>query len=208
MLMPGADSAVATLPSEVREASRTNGRATSLEQNQKLDNFLASVERRALRMATIATGNPDDALDIVQDAMMKLASHYGNRDAAQWPPLFHRILQNGITDWRRRRSWSRRWRQWFGPKEDGEEDDIIDVQPDRHTPLPERELQQGETLSKLEKAIQQLPPRQQQALMLRLWEGLDVADTATAMGCSQGSVKTHYSRAVHTLREKLEGSWP
>lgn len=192
-----------------RAGTTTNRRDATLEINRLLDNFLASVEKRALRMATISTGNPDEALDIVQDAMMKLASRYGSRDPSQWPPLFYRILQNGITDRHRRRGWHKHWQQWFGHSDDeGDTLDVVDTLPDQHSPHPDKQLQEEQAIDALSKALEQLPLRQQQAFMLRLWEGLDVAATATAMGCSQGSVKTHYSRAVHTLREKLEGNWP
>ncbi len=185
-----------------------NRREATLEINRLLDSFLASVEKRALRMATISTGNPDEALDIVQDAMMKLASHYGDRDPSQWPPLFYRILQNGITDAHRGRGWHKRWQQWFGHDDNGEPLDVMETLADQHSPHPDKQLQEDQAIDTLERAVQQLPLRQQQAFMLRLWEGLDVAATAAAMGCSQGSVKTHYSRAVHTLRDKLEGNWP
>jgi RNA polymerase sigma-70 factor (ECF subfamily) len=181
----------------------------ALESNRLLNDFLAGIEKRALRMATISTGNRDEALDIVQDAMMKLATRYGNRDPAQWPPLFYRILQNGITDWHRGSGWQKRWQQWFGHAgNDDATENVIDTLPDQHSPRPDRQLQEKQAIDKLDAALQQLPLRQQQAFMLRLWEGLDVAATAAAMGCSQGSVKTHYSRAIHTLRDKLEGNWP
>ena len=180
-----------------------------METRQALDQFLASVEKRALRMATISTGNTDEALDIVQDAMMKLTTRYGRREPAQWGALFHRILQNTITDWHRRQQRQNRWQHWFSRgKEDEADDDPIATLPDTATPEPQTSLQTGASMKVLEHAIHQLPLRQQQALMLRLWEGLSVADTAQAMGCSQGSVKTHYSRAVNTLRDKLEGHWP
>lgn len=183
---------------------------SSLESDQLLNNFLASVEKRALRMAMISTGNQDDGLDIVQDAMMKLAKSYGNRDPEQWPPLFYRILQNAITDWHRRQKSSSHLKQWFGfgSKDDDEGGNPVDSIADQHGHLPEQNLQEEQAMNALNKALHQLPLRQQQAFMLRLWEGFDVAQTAKAMGCSQGSVKTHYSRAIHSLREKLEGNWP
>ncbi|MES9970616.1 MAG: RNA polymerase sigma factor [Candidatus Thiodiazotropha sp.] len=180
-----------------------------LDINQALNRFLAGVERRALRMATISLGNQDDALDLVQDAMMKLATRYSNRSEDEWGPLFHRILQNGITDWHRR-TWVRdRWRRFVaGQDSHSETDDPLETFPDnRQPPSPER-LQQQDAVECLEQAIHQLSLRQQQAFMLRLWEGLSVKETAQAMGCSQGSVKTHYSRAVTLLRERLEEHWP
>lgn len=154
-------------------------------------------------MARIATGNEDDALDIVQEAMLTLAQRYAARSEAEWAPLFRRILQNRIRDWYRRSKVRNRFRVWF--KRDEDEDEPLENQPD---PMPDEPLQQLETEQfgeALEKALNELPNRQQQAFLLRAWEGLNVEETAEAMGVSAGSVKTHYSRAVHTLREKLEG---
>ena len=186
-----------------------NQGGSELETMQTLDRFLASIEKRAFRMASISTGNTDDALDVVQDSMMKLVSRYGRSDPAQWGGLYHRILQNTLTDWHRRNQRQSRWRQWFGaPRQESENADPMDTLPDTAMPEPGRNLQTDQTIDVLEYAIHQLPLRQQQAFMLRLWEGLSVADTARAMGCTQGSVKTHYSRAVNTLRKKLEGHWP
>jgi RNA polymerase sigma-70 factor (ECF subfamily) len=180
-----------------------------LDSNQALNRFLAGVERRALRMATISVGNVDDALDLVQDAMMKLAARYSNRSEDQWGPLFQRILQNSITDWHRR-SWVRnRWRWFAGSSEQGNEaHDPLQEYPDTRLTESTDRLQQEDAMVCLEQAIRELSLRQQQVFMLRLWEGFSVAETAQAMGCSQGSVKTHYSRAVTALRERLEGHWP
>ncbi len=180
-----------------------------LDTNQALNRFLAGIERRALRMATISVGNQDDALDLVQDAMMKLATRYANRPQDQWGPLFHRILQNGITDWHRR-SWVReRWRRFVGGGEAQDESgDPLQQYPDVRLRESADRLQQEDALACLERSIRQLSLRQQQAFMLRVWEGLSVEQTAAAMGCSQGSVKTHYSRAVSALRVSLEEHWP
>lgn len=153
-------------------------------------------------MARIATGNEDDALDIVQEAMLTLAQRYAARSEAEWAPLFQRILQNRIRDWYRRSKVRNRFRVWF--KRDEDEDDPLENHPD---PIPDEPLQQLETEQfgeALEKALGELPNRQQQAFLLRAWEGMSVEETAAAMGVSAGSVKTHYSRAVHTLRERLE----
>ena len=180
-----------------------------LDSNQALNRFLAGVERRALRMATVSVGNVDDALDLVQDAMMKLASRYAERPEEQWGPLFQRILQNSITDWHRRSWVKNRWRRLVGGRE-GQPDAVDPLQdyPDSRQRESVERLQQQDAIARLEQAIHNLSLRQQQAFMLRLWEGLSVEETAKVMGCSQGSVKTHYSRAVSTLREKLEDHWP
>jgi RNA polymerase sigma-70 factor (ECF subfamily) len=184
-------------------------RGAVLEQTRELDKFLSEIERRAFRMAQVALRDPDDAMDAVQDAMLKLARNYAARPSAEWRPLFYRILENAIRDLQRRRSVRKRFMVWLpGPKEDpdNEAQDPMDSVADGGTPVPER-LMQDEAMQKLESSLRQLPARQREAFTLRNFEGLDVAQTASAMGCSQGSVKTHYSRAVHTLREQLGEVW-
>src|SRR5450755_928009 len=180
-----------------------------LEQTRELDKFLAEIERRAFRMAQIALRDPDDALDAVQDAMLKLARNYGARPSAEWRPLFYRILQNGVRDLQRRRTVRKRFMTWLpGPKEDpdNEAQDPLDSVADTATAVPEK-LMQYQAIEKLESSLRELPARQREAFTLRNFEGLDVAETAAAMGCSEGSVKTHYSRAVHALREQLGEVW-
>jgi RNA polymerase sigma-70 factor (ECF subfamily) len=175
-----------------------------LESAKALDRFLAAVERRAFVMARLATGSTDEALDIVQDAMLQLVQSYGNRGEQEWGPLFHTILQSRITDWYRREKVRRRFRVWFGKKDEADKADPLGNIADSRSPNPPGQLQDKQAMATLEAAIQKLPARQQQAFLLRVWEGLDVEQTAHAMKCSQGSVKTHYSRAVHALRVKLE----
>jgi len=177
-----------------------------LEPRNDLDRFLAGVERRALRMAEIATGSRDEAMDIVQDSMFQLARRYRQRAADEWGPLFHRILQNRIRDWYRHGKTRRRWLEWMRPDDD--DDDPVENIPDPRAAGPENLLGQAQAGTALEVALRQLPRRQQQAFLLRVWEGLDVSETAAAMNCSEGSVKTHFSRAVHTLRGQLESHWP
>jgi RNA polymerase sigma-70 factor, ECF subfamily len=180
-----------------------------LEQTRELDKFLAEIERRAFRMAQVALRDPDDAMDAVQDAMLKLARNYAARPSAEWRPLFYRILENGIRDLQRRRSVRKRFMVWLpGPKEDpdNEAQDPLDNVAAGGASVPDQ-LMQGEAMQKLESSLRELPARQREAFMLRNFEGLDVAETASAMGCSEGSVKTHYSRAVHTLREQLGEVW-
>jgi RNA polymerase sigma-70 factor (ECF subfamily) len=183
-------------------------RGDGLGSEQALNRFLVGVERRALRMATVSVGNLDDAMDLVQDAMMKLASRYAKRPEDQWGPLFYRILQNSITDWHRRAWVKHRWRRIIGGEDPSDETDPLQDYPDSRQRGSLERLQQERAIASLEEAIRTLSLRQQQAFMLRLWEGLSVAETAQAMGCSQGSVKTHYSRAVSALRERLEDHWP
>ena len=141
--------------------------------------------------------------------MLKLARNYAKRPSAEWRPLFYRILENGIRDLQRRRSVRKRFMTWLpGPKEDpdNEAQDPLENVADAAPAIPET-LMQGQAMEQLEVSLRALPARQREAFMLRNFEGLDVAETATAMGCSEGSVKTHYSRAVHTLREQLTEAW-
>ena len=189
-------------------ACSPSGEARALQGEQELNRFLASVERRALRIAEFAVRDRDEALDLVQDAMIKLVRNYAARPEAEWTPLFYRILQNRIRDFQRHQTVRNKVMTWFGRSGKDEDDyDPVAAAPDHAGRAPDQELQVSETLQRLQTAVQALPRRQQQAFMLRNFEGLDVADTATAMGCSAGSVKTHYSRAVHKLREELGEYW-
>ena len=182
--------------------------ATALQRERQLNRFLADIERRALRIAAIGVRDRDEALDLVQEAMIKLARKYGERPESEWAPLFYRILQNGVRDWHRRRKVRDRVMVWFGRGATGEDDyDAVAQAPDPGGRAPDQQLQAGQAMERLEDSVRQLPERQREAFMLRTFEGLDVAGTATAMGCSEGSVKTHYSRAVHSLREKLGDHW-
>ncbi len=183
-------------------------RATTLQRERQLNQFFAEVERRALRFAEIAVRDRDEALDIVQDAMIKLARNYAGHSSDEWTPLFYRILQNRIRDWHRRQMVRNRVMVWFGQGAKADNDyDPVAAAPDPAGRTPDELLETGEAMQRLEDAVGRLPARQREAFMLRTFEGLDVAGTATAMGCSEGSVKTHYSRAVHTLRDALGEHW-
>lgn len=184
-----------TLPPSSAEAAR----------QRALDTFLGGVERRAFVMAELATRNPEEALDLVQDAMLAFVASYGNKPQAEWPPLFHRVLQNRIRDWGRRNTVRSRWRVWLRGRDEEPEADPVQQAPDPAGRTPEELLALEDAGEAMMTALAELPPRQQQAFMLRTWEGLNVADTARAMGCSAGSVKTHLSRALQALRNKLEG---
>ena len=184
------------------------GRAETLDETQALGRFLAGIERRAFHMAQIATGDADEALDLVQDAMLKLAERYASRTEAEWAPLFYRILQTRILDWHRRNKVRNRWRAWFRRANEDDPDDPLESVPDTAAPDPAKQVALKRAAQALEEALRKLPPRQQQAFLLRAWEELDVAQTARVMGCSEGSVKTHYSRAVHILRQRLGDHWP
>lgn len=185
-------------------ASEQSTETRALHKEQQLNRFLSEVERRALRIAEIGVRDRDEALDLVQDAMIKLVRKYSDRSPAEWTPLFYRILQNGVRDWHRRQSVRNRVMVWFGRgTQDDDEQDLVASAPDPIGRSPAEELQNSEAMESLEDAVRALPLRQREAFMLRTFEGLDVAGTAVAMGCSEGSVKTHYSRAIHSLRETL-----
>jgi RNA polymerase sigma-70 factor (ECF subfamily) len=177
--------------------------------SSRLNQFLASVELKAFRIAQAALRHEDDALDVVQDAMLQLARAYGDRPAEEWKPLFYRILENRIRDTQRRRMVRGRVMAWLPFRKGDEEEDLPDPieQAESHEPSPGRKLELSEAMQALEMALQALPNRQQQAFLLRNLEGLDVAETAMAMGCSEGSVKTHYFRALQTLRARLGDFW-
>ena len=179
--------------------------------SRAMDEFLASVERRAFRIAQMAVGSPEDALDLVQDAMFGLVRRYAAKPPSEWKPLFYRILISRIRDWYRRRSVRDRWRTWLrNISFDGSADqpDPVETLPAPADRNPDSQAMIGDAMTALDKAVQALPIRQQQAFLLRAWEGCSVRETAAAMNCSTGSVKTHYSRAIHTLRDKLGEHWP
>lgn len=188
------------------ESSPKSGDKT-LDNARRLDRFLAGVQGRAFRIAQIATGNDEDALDLVQEAMFKLVEKYGDRDEDQLTPLFYRILHSRINDLFRRNKVRNRYRRWLYSDEE-EREDPIQTAPDPAGRTPEQQIDNTKSMDKLQSALDKLPLRQQQAFLLRAWEGLDVRQTAMAMSCAEGSVKTHYSRAVHTLREELGEFWP
>jgi RNA polymerase sigma-70 factor, ECF subfamily len=182
--------------------------STTNSQSRALNQFLAGVELKAFKIAQAALRHEDDALDAVQDAMLQLARAYSDRPAEEWKPLFYRILENRIRDMQRRRTVRGRVISWlpFRSDEDEDEQDPIAQAPSTE-PQPLRKLEIAETMDALERAIETLPRRQQQVFMLRTLEGLDVGETATAMGCSEGSVKTHYFRALQALRAQLGEFW-
>ena len=175
-----------------------------------LADFLATVERPAFRIAQIALRHEQDALDAVQDAMLRLVRRYAERPAAQWRPLFYRILENCVRDMQRRRRTRNNviaWLPWRGAEDDDHDEIDVMAQAPDPAPSPATQVQTDETLRALERAVAALPGRQRQAFLLRTIEGMDVAATAQAMRCSEGSVKTHYFRALQTLREQLGEYW-
>ena len=188
--------------------SESSEGAQTLQRQGQLNQFLAEIERRALRIAEISVRDRDEALDLVQDAMIKLVNNYADRSRDEWTPLFYRILQNGIRDWHRRQKVRNRVMVWFGRTAPGEDEyDLVAQAPDPAGRTPDEQLQTSEAMQQMEQAVRELPGRQREAFMLRTFEGLDVAGTAVAMGCSEGSVKTHYFRAVHSVRKQLGEYW-
>jgi RNA polymerase sigma-70 factor, ECF subfamily len=176
-----------------------------------LSDFLASVERRAFKQAVFSVQEEENAHDIVQDAMMRLAEKYADKPAAELPMLFQRILQNAIRDHFRRTKVRSTWTTLLsnfglgGEDEDHDPLETMEISPDLNVPTsPAGQLEQVQVMSAIETAIQALPERQREAFMLRYWEELDVSETAKVMGCSEGSVKTHCSRATHALAKILK----
>ena len=171
-----------------------------------LEEFLKFIERRAFHMARISTNNVDDAHDIVQDTMYKLVEKYADKAPADWKPLFYTILRSKTNDYYRRSAIRDKVFPWRKP-DSNESDDylepLINLSISAGTDDPDSMLVRSERLQQLTSAIKQLPLRQQQAFMFRAWEGLSTLQTATAMGCTEGSVKTHYSRAMKRLRALL-----
>ena len=188
---------------------RKQQRAT-LASRSELAAFLAGVEKRAFKQAVFAVRDEEAALDIVQDAMLRLAEKYGHLPAGELPALFHRIMQNAIRDWFRRQKVRSTWTTLFSALTPGREDDEQDPLETLQAPEgsdvqegPSEALEQSQVLEIIRQEVNRLPERQREAFILRYWEELDVADTARAMHCSEGSVKTHCSRAAHALQVAL-----
>lgn len=196
------------------EKTRANGqiKGVPLASPSELSAFLAGAERRAFKQAVFAVRNEETALDIVQDAMMKLAEKYGDKPAAEFPMLFQRILQNTIRDHYRRQKVRSLWGTLLGALGAGRNSDEEDFDPletlrveprSEYEVAPADQLERKQLIEIIEQEVSRLPERQREAFLMRYWEELDVADTARLMGCSEGSVKTHCSRATHALAAAL-----
>lgn len=168
-----------------------------------LDRFLRGIERRALRIAELSTGQREDALELVQDAMLAFVRRYADRPEAEWAPLFHRVLDSRLLDHHRRSTVRRRFRAFLGRPGDEPGEDALEAIADPREAGPQQDAADRETRRALDAALRALPQRQRQAFLLRVWEGLDVAQAASAMRCSEGSVKTHLFRALAALRARL-----
>lgn len=167
------------------------------------------MEKRAFKQALFAVRDEEAALDVVQDSMMKLAEKYGDRPSGEFPMLFQRILQNTIRDYYRRTKVRSMWTtvlSAFSPDDEEDHDPLESLETEeaaKFAPTPEAQFSQAQVLAAIEEEIQKLPTRQREAFLMRYWEDMDVAETAAAMGCSEGSVKTHCSRATHALAAAL-----
>lgn len=178
---------------------------------QELSDFLISIERRAFKHAVFAVRDEEAALDIVQDAMFRLAERYADRPAAELPMIFQKILRNAVTDHFRRRKVRDLWTTLFSsllPKNDdsSDQDPLETLESEEGTTRAESAadtVERSQVMAAIEDEIRKLPARQREAFLMRYWEEMDVAETAAAMGCSEGSVKTHCSRATHALASAL-----
>jgi len=179
---------------------------------KELSDFLENVERRAFKQAIYAVRKDESALDIVQDAMIKLADKYGDKPAAELPMLFQRILQNTIHDYFRREKVRNTWVSLFsslgGAREHGDDFDVLEsYEAEEGSQASESsadKVERDQVLAAIDREVQKLPTRQREAFLMRYWQDMDVAETAAAMGCSEGSVKTHCSRATHSLANALK----
>lgn len=179
----------------------SNDNSTEQSLHTNMDGFLASVEKQAYVIAMAACRDEQVALDVVQDSMLSMVKNYANNDKQSWTPLFFKILHNRITDQHRKRGFGR-FTQWFGAGDDTAPDAVDQLATDDFSPdslADSDELQEA-----MKTAMENLSIKQQQALTLRLWQGLSVQETATAMGITEGSVKTHLFRAVQAMRVHLD----
>jgi RNA polymerase sigma-70 factor (ECF subfamily) len=181
-----------------------------LAAEKELSDFLKSVEKRAFKRTLYAVRNEDAALDIVQDAMIRLAEKYADRPPAEWPLVFQRILSNATMDWFRRQKVRNAVMQNLSDFESSDDDGDFDLLETLQTvdgsmgaESAADTVSRSQILAAIELAVAELPGRQREAFLLRYWEEFDVAETAAVMGCSEGSVKTHCSRAVHALAKAL-----
>lgn len=182
-------------------------RTAANDNYQTMEQFLRHIDQRAFHFVRASVGNIEDTHDIVQESMYKLVQKYADKPTVDWKPLLYKIMSSKIADFHRRRA-VREKILFQAPAHPDQDEDYLQTQVlagvalDSDTPLPS--LESERRIDHLTETVKSLPARQQQAFMLRCWEGLSTRDTAIAMSCSEGSVKTHYSRAMSRLREQLE----
>lgn len=176
-----------------------------------MEEFLKSVEKKAFRIIQIALGGNDDALDILQDSMMAFVRYYSEKNRSEWKPLFYRVVQNKIRDWFRKEKLKRIFfiRSSGAPQDESENhSDPIESVRDHKNMDALTTIKTSQAMKRLNDVLRRLPQRQQQVFLLRAWEGLSTHETAMAMNCTEGTVKTHYFRALRKLKHELEGTWP
>ena len=202
---------------DLENSVATSAVVATLTHERALDQFLREHERRALRMAELGTRQREEAMDLVQDAMLGFVKSYALNSAkaaprSDWAKLFFTVLDSRLTDWHRRQSVRNRFRVFFsgrsstdaGSSGNGMDEDYTRNIADTQTAEPDRLAMSAESAPAINNALHILPERQRQAFLLRVWQGFDVAQTAEVMRCSEGSVKTHLSRALERLRTLLE----
>lgn len=193
---------------QLRYISATCNLGYAVATNLEIEQFLADVERRAFKHALYALQDHHSALDVVQNAMLKLVERYAGKPAGELPMLFQRILQNTIHDHFRRAKVRNYWVRVVSPLRNPDDESEVSLEDlaahAEGPPSPEQETSSQQTLALIERALAELPARQREAFLLRYWEGMDVAETAAVMGCSEGSVKTHSFRAVNAMAQKLQ----
>src|SRR5687767_1777594 len=199
------------LPFRAQSEKHAPPQGEALATRKEMSDFLASVERRAFKQSVYAVHDEEAAHDIVQDVMLRLAEKYPGRPPEEPPLLFQRILQNAIRDHFRRSKVRSTWTTLLSSMGLGGEDDdadpleTLEVSDNANVPTsPASQLEQVQVMAAIEDALKGLPARQREAFVLRYWEELDVSETAKVMGCSEGSVKTHCSRATHALAKVLK----
>lgn len=183
------------------------GRA--LQRRQQLDQFLGEQEQQAFRIARLSVRHDEDALDLVQDAMLNFVSHYSTKPQMQWRPLFYKVLYNKLTDFHRRSNFRRGLVRLFHRQGEAAEEAVDELDKQQNPSSgPMENLQFNGALEQLSQALSQLSERQRQVVLLRSWQGFDTAQTAAILALSSGSVKTHYARGLARLRELLGSDWP
>ena len=178
----------------------------NLIKRDQLNEFFSNEEQKAFRVARFSTDNDDDALDIIQDAMLKFVSNYADKVQSNWKPLFYKIVYSKLTDYHRKKNFRSGIMRLFGTKPEEGYDEIDTIaSPDA---VPDDMIHFDDSFERLQKALEVLPMRQQQTVLLRSWHGFDTQETADIMRLSTGSIKTHYSRGLAKLRELLGDDWP
>lgn len=167
-----------------------------------LDQFFSLHDEKAYKMAYALTHNRDDALELVQDSMLKLVQHYAQKPPEEWTLLFYKILHNRINDFYRRQGLRKLFSVFIHDK-DNNQDELLSRLADSTNNTPHQQVEQSLSLERILQALKTLPLRQQQTFLLRAWQEFSVRETAFALSISEGSVKTHYSRALKQLRFQL-----